>query len=491
MASVRKKTYTDWIPKGAKIVKRKDSRGSLCDHAKFRKPDSRGRMRDVFAKVVQSGAGAGKRCNMLTDAYYIFFNDENEVPRQKKSSTDKDAAYEEAAEITRRIERLKAGILDSVEIEIANQAKGRVWHHLDDYIEHLKAERRSEDHIYERNRQIKTVLKACGFATLAQVSPTPVERWINSLDHEETGTATRNSYIRAVRAFLNWAVKVQRMPRNPLESMELPNEEEDVRRERRAFTREEFALLVSTARLRPIAELGRERQKVAPSQSNAKRSNWQYVPLTPATIMTAYERAIARIKPELIEKKKRLGIERAAAYQFMVMTGLRCEETADTVWGNIDIDGNQHWLTTRADISKNSKTTRLPIGESLVQVLRDYRDACEHTGYHDNAFPNTPSLKVMNADMKAAGIEKVAEDGTTFDRHCLRHTYCTWLGKTPGISDSERMELMRVSDPEILRRYTYVKGFDLHNAIAQISLPDTVSPLALDTLSATGTDGQA
>ena len=108
------------------------------------------------------------------------------------------------------------------------------------------------------------------------------------------------------------------------------DEKSDRRRQRRAMTKAELVKLLQVARLRPLAEFGRE--TLAGNASNAeasgkrrKRSNWIYKPLTLDALPAAVERAKERLanSPELEFEQEQLGRERALNDKTLVLSGLR------------------------------------------------------------------------------------------------------------------------------------------------------------------------
>ncbi len=72
------------------------------------------------------------------------------------------------------------------------------------------------------------------------------------------GARTRNSYLVALRTFCNWCVQRDRLPFNPLAKLDRADERSDRRRQRRALNEAELSRLLIVARLRPLAEYGRE-----------------------------------------------------------------------------------------------------------------------------------------------------------------------------------------------------------------------------------------
>ena len=75
---------------------------------------------------------------------------------------------------------------------------------------------------------------------------------------------SRNAYRNALVRFCNWCIENRRLVVNPLQRVPKANEKADPRRQRRSLTEAELSRLLVVARLRPLAEIGRE---CAPSRT--------------------------------------------------------------------------------------------------------------------------------------------------------------------------------------------------------------------------------
>ena len=153
------------------------------------------------------------------------------------------------------------------------------------------------------------------------------------------GARTRNSYLVALRTFCNWCVERDRLPFNPLAKLDRADERSDRRRQRRALTAAELSRLLIVARLRPLAEFGREtasKPNVATGTPQKRsRASWTYKPLSFDELPVAADRARQRLhdSPEFITQQERLGQERALIYKLAVTTGLRKGEIVSLTVG--------------------------------------------------------------------------------------------------------------------------------------------------------------
>ena len=88
----------------------------------------------------------------------------------------------------------------------------------------------------------------------------------------------------------------------------------------------------------------------------------------------------------------------------------------------------------------------------------------------DTALFEVPDklCKILNRDLRLAGIPKRDDRGRVLDVHALRHTFGTMLS-VAGVSPRVTMELMRHSNIRLtMRTYTDAAQLPLVSALAQI-----------------------
>ena len=168
------------------------------------------------------------------------------------------------------------------------------------------------------------------------------------------------------------------------------------------------------------------------------------------------------------EAKRLLAGPRMLLYLLAMHTGLRRGEINALHGGDFHLDtANPYWVLPAAFV-KNRKEQPRPLHPELVAELQKLKTAGKLKP-EDSVFPQrVPPMKVVRADLKAAGIPLKDERGYLVDFHALRTTYITRLQRA-GVSPREAMELARHSDMRLtMKNYTDV---------AQLPLAATVRKL--------------
>ena len=307
---------------------------------------------DIFTKGGQQFARwkAGKRTRtaklttgrdgserIVTESSTFVANYRDGQGRVREVSTgckDETAARAVLGELVKRAEKVRSGIITNAENAMVDHQHTPLTKHVGDFIATMRAAGRSKIHIKKTERLIQRVLTEAGFRRLPEIRAEAVERWLGEQTKPQSGkptmgARTRNSYLVALRSFCNWCVQRDRLPFNPLAKLDRADERSDRRRQRRALTEAELSRLLIVARLRPLAEYGRETMPkpddTAERPQTQKRASWTYKPLTFDELNAAVGRAHERLQnsPEFIAQQERLGIERALIYRLFTLYGTR------------------------------------------------------------------------------------------------------------------------------------------------------------------------
>ena len=516
MGSLRKKTFTKPLPKGAELFTKKGDQFA-------RWLDQNGQKRTASVTVGNNG---DQRVVIRSATYTAKYRDAaGSVKEVSTKCRDKQAAAAVLAELEREADRERAGIVTSEESTSLSNSGKPLSGHLDSYSSARKAEGLAERQVGETRELIEKICRECGFKTLASVQRHKVEEWLATLAESGTGARRRNIYLESIRAFLRWCVNGNRLLADPLKGIARADQDADVRRERRALADEELENLLTAASLRPLAELGRETVQLPPVKD--KRSCWAYAPLTLGNIGGAVERAHEKLKdkPQTIEEKLMLGWERSLIYKTLALTGLRRGELASVEIRNLYLDDPQPYIKLDRRSEKNREGNTLPLRSDLADDLRAWIH--DKVSKVEDATRNTPSvnfeleasrirrkdqpatanvvglpgteklfavpdrrsmLRIIDRDFAVAGIEKVDDRGRTVDIHCLRHSFATWIGES-GISPRAAQKLMRHSDVNLTMRYTHAR--DEVETKAFDSLPAARLNSDRQSHNATGTDSLA
>jgi len=339
-----------------------------------------------------------------------------------------------------------------------------IQEHVDAYNTHLAAVGVSEHHRKQTIARLETILNACGFNTLRDLATEPVEetleRWKSKAPGGRKkggiGPRTRNTYLSSLQAFVAWCMRTRprRLDTNPLEHIEKANEEEDIRKQRRALTEDEMIRLLQFAKRRPI--------HAAKVIARGERKG-QHV----AELGDRYR--------TLLERK---GSERALIYKTLVLTGLRAGELRRLRWCDVMIDSpagrdrrGQPLFKIRlpASTTKAKRIQSLTLRADLAAELLAWRAETKPRSTTDLVFHVPLDLiRRLKKDLAAAGIPYSDDEGRTVDVHALRHTKATWMAMA-GVPIRKAQEEMRHSTITLtMKVYTDVRLLDDGEAVAAL-----------------------
>lgn len=469
MASLTRKRYTKPLPDNAEIVERngRDMVAWQDRHGKQRYDelfyDTKGR-----PKIIR-----------YTSTYYVRYRDAEGVDRfQGTGCRDEQTAQYVMAEIMKRVEQVKAGVISPEQDRMLHHAKCPLSEHLEEYLRYhkkkaVRGRRISPRHHCHVGRQLRRISKQCKLRTLADIKCNVIENWMDEQETDGMSASTRNKYRASIVAFCNWCVRTGRMKSNPLSGLRKADERADRRRIRRAMTEEEVGRLLLAARLRPVANFGRETHR-NPRDGHPGRT-WGYVPLAYDTLQDVYARGEAKLssRPRALARLKLTGMGRSVMYLVMLTTGLRKSEVASLTVGQLELDAEHPFVELLPKHEKAGRGAKLPLREDVVQALREYLEEIRNYCDPEQRLPASRKLfrvpgdmvRIFDLDMKAADIEKVDERGRTLDLHSLRHTFGTHLARA-GVAPRVAMAAMRHSTLELtMNVYTDPTLLDVGAAI--------------------------
>ena len=296
-----------------------------------------------------------------------------------------------------------------------------------------------------------------------------------------------NGYREAWLGFANWCAKTNRLLNNPLSSVPKADAKADCRRKRRALTEDELTRLLDAARRRPLLDAMTIRH--GPNKG----------------------KAIAKVSESRRIELERLGRERSLIYKTYLLTGLRKSELASLPVGHLELGGPLPYAVLNAADEKNRQGSDIPLRNDLANELREWLDA-KLAALQDEATrlgepiperlpPSTPIfnvraglLRILDRDLKLAGIPKTDDRGRTVDIHAMRHTFGTHLSKG-GVAPRTAQAAMRHSSIDLtMNVYTDPRLLDVHgalDALPKLSLDGTPQSVESNEARATGTDDVA
>ncbi len=284
MGNVFKKTVTRPLPPNAEIIIRQGVR-----LARWR--DTKGKTKTA---PVTTGKDGAERIRDGSSTYVARYRDgDGLVVEVSTRCRDKTAAQNVLADLERKAERVRAGLLTPAEARTAEHLATRIGHHVESYLNNLEATGVTAKHVRETRRILTRIFGECGFRTLADLDASVVESWLNERRRANASARTRNVDRTALVSFGNWCASknVGRLVANPFNDLPRADEKADPRRKRRAMTETELIRLLDVARGRPLLEVMTVRR--------GKRKG----------------QAIGKVKPEVRERLEALGRERALIYK--------------------------------------------------------------------------------------------------------------------------------------------------------------------------------
>jgi integrase len=458
--------------------------------------------RFVKSRKVMAGTPGAKKVKKKSSKWYGRVPGS---PRPVPLSTNKTAAQQMLAELVRKAELGRVGIVDPFEAH----RKRPLAEHLQDYRRELEARGNAPRYVALVVSRLEALLDGCGFRLIPDLSASRVTDWLADLrqkggaratlepgkewftrnevagllsikpfsvpplvrrhrlaargngkarrypratvealqDLQAPGasTATTNQYLTHLKAFCRWLVKDRRTGDNPVAHLEPGNEAVDRRHDRRELEAEELRRVLTAAR-----DSGRTFRGLD-------------------------------------------GRDRFHLYAAACATGFRASGLASLTPGSFDLDTEPPTVTLAARHNKSRVLKVQPLPPDVADLLRDYlagkpagRPIWEGTGTWAR---DRVAADMLRLDLEAAGIPYAVEgpDGPLFaDFHALRHTYLTLVGRA-GIDLRTLQESAGHSTPTLTARYSHRRLHDLAGAVERLPdfLPGDAPPEALQ---ATGTD---
>ena len=295
MGMILQKQYTMPIPRGAEVTNRDGQR-----IARWRLRN--GQLRSAEVVDCQDGK---IRVRGQSRFYMARYRDgRGEVVEVATNCRDEVAARAVLVQLERRTELIRAGVITATEGSAAEHAGTPLSRHLDAYERHLRAKGCDPRRISMLRARLERLARDCRFSKLNKMSAGPVERWLVEQADAGMAAATRNSYREAAVCFGNWCRRTHRLTYNPFADVPRADQNADRRHQRRALTEKELIRLLKVARLRPLAEYGREiiHVEIDPKRPARSRATWKREPLTVEYIDAAVERARVALNdnPDLI-----------------------------------------------------------------------------------------------------------------------------------------------------------------------------------------------
>jgi integrase len=460
IGSVFKKAVTRPILSGAEFIVRQGER-----LARWR--DGKGKL---HTSPVTTGRDGAELIREESSTYFARYRDGNGcVVETATGCRDKTAAQNVLADLERRAERVRAGLITPAEARTAEHLTTPIGEHFDAYLTALAAAGSAPLHRHNVKTYLNRLAADCGFSKPGDLNREALERWLTAEARKGRSARSRNTHRAALISFANWCTdpSIGRLASNPFKGVPKADERADPRRRRRSMTEAELVRLLNVASRRSLLE--------ALTIRRGKRKG----------------ETLANVRPDVRARLEAVGRERALIYKSLVLTGLRKNELGTLTVGQLRLDAPVPHLELDAADEKNREGNGVVVRDDLADDLRRWladklgaiqADALRRGEPIPSALPaDTPVFRVpdglvhiFDRDLKHAGIPKRDERGRTLDVHALRTTFGTLLSRG-GVSLRTAQSAMRHSDPKLTANvYTDPKLLDVAGAL------DALPSLSLD-----------
>ncbi len=324
------------------------------------------------------------------------------------------------------IRRLPRRLCESFELvsELSKKRRATFEIHVGEYVAELRTAGRAPMYVDNVERSLTAVGNDCGWKKLGDANRDAIAAHLATQRTAGRAARTLNNIRATLRAFFGWCVDAKRLDANPCDHVKRIDQTGDRRRVRRAFTFAECVKLLAVAGSRELV------------------------------------------------------------YRAALGTGLRRLELKNLQWRDVQLDNGRPCIALRPEATKAKRGDVLPLHRDLADRLRAARP--DGVAALDPVFRRVPKFSTWENDLRRAGIEYRAADGSILGFHSLRVTYVTSL-QNAGLPPRTVMQLARHTDYRLTATtYTDARLIDTFGAVA--SLPTYGTEPAVQAALRTGTD---
>jgi integrase len=350
-------------------------------------------------------------------------------------NADKDVARHRQVDLEKKRKLVECGLADPFE----ETKDAPVLELLAAYLNDLREQGRKNGHCDNIERLAKKVIAACKAEKFSDLATEKVDEFLSKLT---CSARTKNTYRGAIIALANFLVRKRKLQYNPF--LLITRRRGEIKRKRRALTKELLQKLLDVAQSRPLVE--------ALKIQRGERKGQLCAVLT----------------PEYQSELEMRGRGRALLYVTAILTGLRFGTLSKmkvayvhlgTVPGMLDIPGS---------IMKSGRDFRQPVRGDLVALLKSW---INDTGKREDdllfdAPPPTQMCRLLQKDLKMAGIPYQDAQGRYFDFHSFRKCAGSFL-RQKKVDGALSMKHLDHSDiRQTFETYNDVELLDEQEALA-------------------------
>jgi integrase len=329
-----------------------------------------------------------------TSRFYTveFTGPDGKLVRKSTRCTNRRAAEAVEVELRHTAEGSHAGLVDPKE------ARRAIDDQIDEFVGHLLTDlHRDADYCRITKSRLRLLSREAGWRRLADVSLGTFESWRRAQKEvtrhgRKPKPKTVNQFLDSARRFLNWAKKRGKVKFNPLLDADKA-QVDDNRNYRRAGTLEEFGKLIATT-----------------------------------------------------------AGDRNRFYRWALYVPLRRRTHGELTWADVCERAKPPYVAIRAETIKDKKHIALPLRADVAMMMADWRMELNPRP-SDLVFPNLPTIREIEADLKAAGVVFKDEAGKhRLDLHAFRKTAVRWM-RQAGVPIEDAAAILQHKDIRTTKRY--------------------------------------
>ncbi len=338
----------------------------------------------------------------------------------------------------RRRQRQKADEAAGIRTPRQAEAMRPLAEWLVDFLDHLRSKGDGEQYVTQAGKEIAAILDGAGARTWADLDADRVAallaRWRKESGRgKRRGTTmsakTSNHYRMCLVSFADWLAHKWRVA-NPLDRLRSVPESADRRHVRRTLTEDEFGRLLAAAEGSPRTVRGLS------------------------------------------------GPDRVMLYVLAAYTGLRAGALGKLTPALLRLADEPPTVTLAAAADKSRRGKTFPLHPDVAARLRVWLAGRDPAGILWPGYwsTNRNGAKLVQADLKAAGIPYQDEQGRVFDFHALRSQYLTGLARA-GVPLAAAQKLAGHASPTTTaRHYIILETADLAKEVAKLPPPPKRQP---------------
>lgn len=343
--------------------------------------------------------------------WYVAWTDGTGRRRTKMASDNRNIAHEIGRSLAAEADRVRSGMVQARDLKVSRAGRRPVDEHVDAWEKALLDKGDTAEHATRQARHVRRLLNLSECNRLDDLAGEKIQSALAAISEDSSPNNARH-YLGAIRTFVKWCGRTDRLSVDPLLSVVPPK------------------TLGKTFRRQPIDAL----QLAGIMEAARTRKGW------------------CRIK----------GPDRAMMYLVMAYTGFRLSETVSLTPESFDLTSQRPGVTVEAGYSKRRRRDTIPLRADVVAKLRPWL-AGKPAGKKLFAEPS-PSrwFEVFKRDCAAAGI--VEKEGHVLGVHSLRRFFITQVVRAGGLAVGQ--ELARHSTPVLTKEYTDLTYADHDKGLA-------------------------